>query len=349
MICLFLFFGVWGSSLLPLHPGTEIRLHPSWSFDLALQREASLTAFWEVEGILLIADEAGGVTALDGATGDVLWILKMGQPVTMAPAIGAGLLSVVAGEKVVVVGLRDGLRACDRLTGEVFSGSPMTEGVNLFIPSLNGDRLVVQDLKSGLPQWEMHLSSMPIGPVLDAGGRILLLTTSNGDLRGLPMQAHPPKGNLWLLKTNGIVGRPVVEGGVAYLATRQPAVLAVEASSGVVLWKHPLEIQATSRVVVKDGAICVSHRSGMDLLDARDGAQLWRQGREGEVALGVANGYVVVRDAEGKSGLRSLANGDFFSLPTKGLVYPVGDSLIELAGAEGDGSFTSVKAWHLAP
>ena len=102
---------------------------------------------------------------------------------------------------------------------------------------------------------------------------------------------------------------PVVDGSTVYVGSRDSYVHAVDAGTGELVWKTPLDDGVESLSGVVDGALYVGSYGSVHALDAGTGEQLWMAampetlasvsaGEEGAVYAAFHDGYIYALDAD---------------------------------------------------
>ncbi len=313
---------------------------------LARAWEADLVSLGEIDKLapvgprLLILDRSHGITALDLGQGLPRWFLQLPEPPVTRPFEGAGLIPFVTGTEVVLVNADTGSRVFVGGFADVPTGSPISDGTRLYTPSYVGDRLVVRDLATGLVNWSLGLPGILQGPAQLSDVGLVIYACHDGTVRAAHTTRSGTTGEAWMSRTGGVVGRPVLDRDRVYVASDDPAVYALDGSSGEVVWKSLPGEQPTGMPVVAAGVVTVSTRSGLIGLSAADGHALWR-GPAGETPIGVVGGLLVTRAADGSSLLRDQTTGELLAAGLSAFLFPCGDVLVERAGP------TLLRGWKV--
>ena len=260
------------------------------------------------------ADMQGIVVALDKNNGDVIWKKSLDI------SIGGG---VFAGYGLVLLGSSDGeLLVLDQKNGEErwrvgLSGEilapPQTNGRLIVVQTTDGS-LYALDVVDGKQKWVYKT----VVPVLSLRGtstpRILddqvLTGFANGKFVSISLDTGIPRWELAVALPQGrselerivdVDGRFVIDGEIAYVSAYQGRVVAVELSSGRVLWKRELSSHVGLESSLSN--LYVATSSGELLaLDQSNGVELWRQDllldRKPTVPVKMGS-YLVVTDLEG--------------------------------------------------
>lgn len=248
------------------------------------------------DGRLFVGSGFAELTALDPATGKVLWTQRFNAPLGGTPTVEGHVVYVVT---------RDGTGwAIDTRDGKVrwqLDGLPSTAGVTGGAGPALSARFAI------LP--------FPSGQVLGAlkpGGTQIWAQTVAGDRIG---QGYA--------SIHGITGDPVVAGGRVYVGNATGAVMALELNTGNLIWSAPHGV--TSPVFVAGGSVyLVSDLARLTRLDAKTGKLIWehqlpyyvpvrdktnRRDVYPEFGPIVAGGHLVVASGDGHVRLFDPASG----------------------------------------
>ncbi len=266
------------------------------------------------EKTIYVADTKGVVLAVDRRSGDVVW--KKALDVS----IGGGLF---AGYGLVLLGSSDGeLLVLDQRNGEEKWRVGLS-GEILAPPQSNGKLVVVQtsdgslyalDAAAGQQKWVYKT----VVPVLSLRGTStphimenqVLAGFANGKFASISLDTGIPKweavvalpqGRSELERIVDVDGRFVVDGEIAYVSAYQGKVVAIELSSGRILWNRELSSHVGLESSLSNLYLTTS--SGELLaLDQSNGVELWRQekllDRKPTVPVKMGS-YLVVADIEG--------------------------------------------------
>ena len=204
----------------------------------------------------------GGVRAVDGATGELLWYSQ--------------LLGIGEGE-------------------EDASNVAATSGAVYFSMYANAvyggdDALVSLDARTGGLRWKVAAGIT--GSPAVAGGRVFV-GTMTGQLQA---RSAATGALLWARAGGSLSGAPAVTGGVVYsLGTENGAsrLFARRADTGALVWKQPLPGQLTGAwPALAGGRVLAATSAGISALDAATGTLRWRVNVAGASSPAVANGLV---------------------------------------------------------
>ena len=266
------------------------------------------------EKVVYAADTGGRVVAVDRLTGKMIW------EKTFDINIGGGLF---AGYGLVLLGSSDGeLLALNQnngaekwrvgLSGEILS-SPQTNG-KLVLAQTSDGSLYALDAITGKQKW-VYQTVVPVlslrgtsTPLIQddrvlagfANGKFVSISLDSG-IPNWEAAVALPKGRSELERIVDVDGRFVVDGGIAYVGAYQGKVVAIELSSGRVLWKR--EISSHVGLESSLSNLYLSSSSGELLaLDQSSGTEVWRQklliDRKPTVPVKMGQ-YLVVADNEG--------------------------------------------------
>jgi outer membrane protein assembly factor BamB len=247
------------------------------------------------EGKLFVVTNFGAISALDPATGAVIWTQKLGAPTTTAPSVHDGLVYVVAGDEVAWAIEAD----TGRMRWQV-SGTPDINNV------LGGPAPAITD--------KYAVFSFGAGEVLGTlrrGGLQLWEAQIAGERRGLASG-----------RVRDITGDPVIVGDRVYVGTHSGRMVALSLGSGKRLWTAE-EGPLNPIWPAGDSLFLVSDRNELLRLSAEDGSRIWGQqlplfterkpkrqaGIVGHYGPVLAGGQLVLASADGKLRLFDPVSG----------------------------------------
>ncbi len=262
-------------------PGQAGEGAPAWSTDLGTIRGGTLLGHAVVSGQLLVEDSGHGVTALDPDTGLTRWFLRLPGALDHWPAAGPALV-FACGADLVVAEPATGRRIAHITAPAVSAGSPVSDGRIVIIPALLGNRLVAVDLRTGLTAWEFVLGAPLGGPALLAGDgarSTAVVACEDGTLHAVPVQLEPPTTERWSTRVGALAGPPVVSGRRLIVALADSAVLALDAATGAVLWRHLPGERPTGAAVTNGELVFVGTTGHIAALAIATGEVLWQRAR----------------------------------------------------------------------
>ncbi|HEX6121532.1 MAG TPA: PQQ-binding-like beta-propeller repeat protein [Ktedonobacterales bacterium] len=200
--------------------------------------------------VLYMNSQGDGFSALDGASGRVLWTASLGGN-TLTPVYADGLL---------------------------FSAGYWEK---------TGVALYALDPASGAVRWQKRLQTDGLPAGLQISGDVLYLSAGNYATHDAALYAVRPQTGevLWRAPVPEVLCTSLlITGGRVYFATSpsepptsEGAVLALDAKTGARLWRAPLTGDPYSTPVLAGGNIVLSVDGGWVVaLRPQDGAQVWR-------------------------------------------------------------------------
>jgi len=265
-------------------------------------------------GRVYAADARGRIEALSASDGRTLWQRDTGLPLSGGPDVSDDHLAIGSLDgDVLLLSIRDGAqRWRARVGSEVLS-----------VPRIIGDLVVVHtvddtvyglELSDGSQRWTysypapvltLRGSSSPV-PAADgvivgvSGGRLMYLEPQ----QGAPLWdllISPPSGRSELDRLADIDADPVVADGIAYVASYNGDLAAVDIASGSVLWRR--ELSAHAGLAVGEDALYVTDSDdNLWAADKDGGSGLWKQEAllyRRVTAPAIAGNALVVGDIEG--------------------------------------------------
>jgi outer membrane protein assembly factor BamB len=263
---------------------------------------------------LFVAGYKGDVTALDAASGQVLWRNDVDLPISAGVGAGNGLVLVGTSDgDVLALRQSDGEEAWRaRVPSEVLATPQVAEGI-VVVRTIDGN-FTALDAGSGQRLWGYSYSVPALSlrgtstPLIAQG--VVLSGLDTGKLLVLQLQSGAPvwektiapaRGRTDLERIVDIDAEPRLSGNELYIVTYQGNVTSVDLRNGDTLWTR--DFSSYSGLDVDAGQVYVSDDEGsVWSLERRSGGSLWRQtGLSGRrLSAPVASGnYVVVGDFEG--------------------------------------------------
>lgn len=289
-----------GARVAPLPPPLTAR----WSTSLGATIGAGSPVV--ADGVVVIAlvdragGDAGGVVALDLATGAERWRHRTASPLASAPAIGGGL--VVFGHAAGEVEALDLATGAPRWAYQLGAGLP-TRATTLWSPPTIADglvhvavqgRLAALELATGRPRWSHDIAAPDpwLGsqaPITVADGAALV--AFNRDL-GVSSWDAATGAARWANISNAtlaINAAPLVVDGVAYVASVRGDLSALDLATGQRRWSVPLTpggfdwgYSITATPAYADGRLFVATQWHQLLaIDVATGAVRWQTNARG--------------------------------------------------------------------
>ncbi len=263
----------------------------------------SLTVSGGVVYAAVLSDEQREIRALDGASGEVLWIAASPH-VEAAPAVIGGRVYGPSGR------YDDEFRGLDASSGEPLWSLEARRGSRELLPTVSGgvvyltafDTAYALDEETGQTIWSYATDGSPSNsPAVVEDG--VYYFTPQERLHALDASTGAV---LWsYIADDIIISGPVVAGGVVCLGSWSGQVHAVDAATGEGLWVEPNE-EWVLTLIVADGVLYFESGGTVRALDAATGEEVWRFYKGGGSLIGstftVADGVVYVGSIEGGDG-----------------------------------------------
>jgi outer membrane protein assembly factor BamB len=277
------------------------------------------------DGKLYTAGVDGEVSAIDAASGKVLWNHDVKLKLAGGPGVGDGLI---------VVGGMDGdLLALDassgaerwrvRVAAEVVSAPAIDR--NVVYVRTNDGRVYAFDANDGKQRWVNDRGTVPLlslrgnaSPrvagdlVVNAtdAGKVLALRASDG-APAWEQAVVSAEGRTEVERLSDVDGDLKIDGDVVYAAAYHGQVVALSLTSGRPLWNRTLS-SYTSVDVSASQVYAVDDQSLVWALDRASGASMWKQDALQYRWLSgpaVQGDYIVVGDVEGYVHWLAIADG----------------------------------------
>ena len=277
-------------------------------------------------GRLLVAGHDGDVAAYDPISGERLWEVDTGVPISAGPGAGAGVVVVGSGEgDVVALAAADGAVAWRaQVTSEVLAAPAVGEGVvalrtvdgKLFgLDAAGGERMWIYD--HTVPALTLRGTSAPViaGDVVVAGfdsGHLAALSLADGQLRW-ESRVAAPTGRTELERLADMDADPAVSDGVVYAISFQGRLAAFDLGTGQSSWQRDMSSHA-GLGIGRRLLYVTDEQSRVWAFDLGTGASLWRQdGLERRQATRPVElgDHVVVADFEGHVHWLGIDDGRF--------------------------------------
>lgn len=212
--------------------------------------DASGGALAVAGAVVYAATEFSELTALNAATGSILWQQRFDAPVTGGPTISGSQIYVTTRDSRGWVldaangRLRWQVQGAPSVAGVTGGAGPAVDGTFAFFP-FPSQQIIAAYKAEGYPAWRGSA----------AGGRL------GSAYAGL----------------KGVTGDPVVSGERVYVGTPGGRVVALDRQTGERIWTA--EEGATAPVVVAGGSVfTVSDDAALVRLSAADGRRIWKTG-----------------------------------------------------------------------
>lgn len=291
---------------------------------------------------LFLANAAGAVTALNAATGQTLWRLEVGEPLSAAVGSDGQIAAVVTRSNELVALQSGGVVWRVRMPARVFT-APLVAGQRVFV--LSGDRSVAAfDAQTGTRLWTQSARGTDplvlqqsgvitaVGDTLLVGiaGRMVGLDPMNGRTRWDAAIATP-RGVNEIERLVDLVGRVGRVGDQVCARAFQAAVGCVNATRGALEWTQPSD-GAVGVHADQDRVYGVERNSRVVAWRRTGGERAWSSDallNRGLTAPLAAGRSIAVGDAQGFIHLMSRDNGAMLNrLSTDGSAVVGGPMLV---------------------
>jgi outer membrane protein assembly factor BamB len=255
------------------HPRADL---PDGPLNVAyhLTLESAFTASPVVaDGLLIVADQNGTVSALDAGQAAPRWQFGVGGPVVAAPAVADGLAYIGASDKTLyALTAREGLFVWAFKFRDNIATSPVVaEGV-LFVGG--EDRtLVALDARTGVERWRYQASERLVSSPAIAEGKVFF-GADDGRVHALDAATG---AEVWSTALDApVVATPAVVDGMVYAGSTQEQFVAIEAATGRILWTAESVFGYKASPAVGEGLVFVADDDGaLRALRRTDGSLAW--------------------------------------------------------------------------
>jgi eukaryotic-like serine/threonine-protein kinase len=177
-------------------------------------------------------------------------------------------------------------------TGGPVRSSPLFVDGTVFFGSGDGNLYAV-DAATGRERWRFStgapVDGSPAYTARRAGGALVVVASRDGFLHAIDAATGRERWKLALGTElpfhwgwDFILSTPAVDGDRLYVGSGSGEVLAVEAASGKVIWRHATAARVRSSPTVADGVVYVGSFDGyLYALDAATGGERWKFATEG--------------------------------------------------------------------
>jgi len=264
--------------------------------------------------LIIAADAAGQVSAVDAATGKRLWEVSTGMSLSGAVGAADGLVVVASdGGKVLALDRAKGARRWDAQVSSMVLAPAAVGGGVVVVQSQDG-RVVGLSASDGQRLWRYErnepalslrgtASPLIIGGQVLAGfasGKIAVLGLRDGKLL-TEITVAEPHGRNEIERLVDVDAPPLFSGGMIYAVSYQGRLLAIDPQAGRTVWTR--QVSSYTGMAADGGNLYVTDDKGEVLaFDLRTGASVWKQDKLRARRLNAPvyhDGYVAVGDYEG--------------------------------------------------
>ncbi|MBK5968912.1 MULTISPECIES: outer membrane protein assembly factor BamB [Thiorhodovibrio] len=266
------------------------------------------------DGRLYVADARGQVAALSQSDGRAIWERDTDLRLSSGPEVVGDLMVLGTSDaELIALSSRDGSQRWRTQLGSEILSTPRIAGDRVIVHTID-DSVYALSTNDGKQLWRysypapvltLHGSSSPIivndnAIVGIAGGRLVSLELE----RGAPnweLTVTPPSGRSELERIADLDVDPVVVGDIAYVATYNGDLAAVDIVTGSVLWRRELSAYA-GLVADRDALFVTDSEDVVWGATTADGSGLWKQDGlkyRRLTAPALVNNHLVVADMDG--------------------------------------------------
>ena len=306
----------------------SLKVKQIWSKDIGNGEDGQYLNFSPVlsKGVIYTASFDGYVMAVGFRNGKTIWSKQLDLSLSSTPLVTKQ--HVYVGSmfgKLAKLDIRNGglLWQID-VPSSVFAAPAEANGI-VVVNTLNGE-VSAYDAISGNVKWSQVVGTPPLmltgnsSPVVL--GNQVFVGMDNGELwaydieTGVKLWDVPvavPEGGSDVSRMVDIVGTPVIENGIIYVATYQGNVAAINSQNGAIVWKK--KMSTYDSIAIQDDLLFVTDtESYIYALDKTTGVKKWEQkilrGRSVTAPVTV-NDYIAVSDFEGYVHFFNQKNGNY--------------------------------------
>jgi outer membrane protein assembly factor BamB len=272
------------AALAEFKPSMEVRT--AWSTAIGRAGVFSFSPA-AVGSNLFVAAADGSLSKLDAGTGQALWRINAGAPLTAGVGSDGSTVAVAADKGVLMAFDAEGkLRWKAQASSEILSAPAVGQGL-VVVRSVD-NRIAAYDAESGTRRWVVQRTVPPLtlrsapgiviaGPtayVALPGGRLAALALSNGGPRW-EVAVGDPRGTTELERIADISGAPAIAGNDVCAVTYQGRIACFDATAGTPRWAK--ELSSDVGVSIDERFVFAADERGAVSAFARDGgAGVWR-------------------------------------------------------------------------
>jgi outer membrane protein assembly factor BamB len=296
------------AALVDFQPGMKVR--SAWTANIGSAKRALFNPAL-ADGSVYVAAADGAIARLDAATGQQLWRINAGMPLTAGVGADGSTIAVGGAGGALLAFSADGKQRWKAQASSEILGAPAVAQGLVIVRSID-NRIVAYDADSGTLRWQLQrnapalaLRSAP-GIALDSlsayvgmpGGRMVALALSNGGPRW-EVAVGDPRGATELERISDVSGMPVLVGRDVCAVAYQGRIGCVDAVSGATRWAKEFSSEvglgADERFV-----FAIDDRGSVHAFTREAGASVWRN-------TGLANRGLATPVSFG----RTVAVGDY--------------------------------------
>ncbi|MCL4123422.1 UNVERIFIED_CONTAM: hypothetical protein GTU68_036155 [Idotea baltica] len=305
----------------------EVQPVKLWSKNLVGDYESLGTGLRPVldQGKIYVADSEGKVVAVDAATGETLWKVKLEVPVGGGVGIGGDLAFVGStdGEVIALEAETGAERWRKQLSSEILA-APSGNG-DIVVAQVQDGRIVGLDAQTGDERWQFEIevpvltlrgTSTPLvkGNTVITGfanGKVYAFSAATGDMMW-ENRITVPQGRSELERIVDIDGQPLLVNEIVYAVSYQGRIGAVSRTGRGIWYQDANSIYGPAYGLEQ---VYVADTEGqVKALRASSGSVLWTNDQLSHRTLNgpaVVGGYLLVADSEGYLHVLSQTDGRF--------------------------------------
>ncbi len=260
------------------------------------------------------------LSALDAASGQVLWTAELPTPARGAPVAGNGLVFVVSqANEVYALNQSDGTEAwnyvgIEETAGVLSSANPAISGNRVIVPFSSGE-IMALDTKSGEPVWIDGVSrgfrTLAVSGLADVSASPIVSgnTVFATGVAGRTIASSLKSGERIWEQDLGSVHTPVVSGSALFMVDLDDRMVALDRKTGETLWATQLPKPESRKkrrnwagpVLANGALVAVSSDGRMAMVDAASGKIMATYDVKTKVYVTpiIAGGRMVVLDGDG--------------------------------------------------
>jgi outer membrane protein assembly factor BamB len=302
----------------------RLGLKRSWFAQVALDPARSRVVRAILSGDnLFVLTTAGMVQSFNALTGETLWIAPLGNPnyPSLGPTANDQFVALINGSTLYVLDRADGRPVLTRRVGAAPGAAPAMSRDYCFVPMVTGrlEGFPVGDPK--LPTWFYQSAGKSMVAPLVTGSSVAWSTSAGYIYVG---NAIEPTVRFRLETGSEIVASPAYQLPYVYVATIAGEMFAIHEATGARRWKVALSFPIErAPAAVGDRVFVTSSKPALHAVDAATGDVVWElPGVTQFAAAGSERGYAL--DRFGALVVLDLSTGSMLDrMPTHGNATPL--------------------------
>ncbi|MGI1678582.1 MAG: outer membrane protein assembly factor BamB [Cellvibrionaceae bacterium] len=294
----------------------KVKLQKEWSRKIGKGQDKRYTLLTPtiIGDNIYASDIKGNVYAMERKTGEVIWKVKLKEPVSSGVTATTNTLFLgTYNADVIALNIDNGTeRWRARVSSEVLS-SPQSNGEVVAVQTYDG-KITGLDHKTGEQKW-LYESAPPTltlrgdaAPYINsstvyagfATGKVVALEANDG-LLSWEQRVAIPKGRGEFEKLVDVDASPLMVGEILFVASYQGQLLALSRATGRPLWNKP--ISTYNNLAAASGKVFVNENDGsVKAFRVGNGVEVWENNellRRKLTAPEAFDDYIAVADDEG--------------------------------------------------